>query len=173
MPNTDSVEIRAFQLEDKVILAQLANNKNVWDNLRNRMPHPYSEQDAENFIQMALQAELPSIFAITYNGELCGGIGLHLQDDVYTNTAELGYWLGEPYWRKGIISQAIPLILAHGFKTLQLRRIFAGVFEYNAGSIRALEKAGFKKEGCLKQAVIKNGKVWDEHRYGFLNSDFE
>lgn len=159
------VKLRSLAMSDKQNLAALANNKKVWDNLRDYMPYPYSESDAADFIQLTAKEDPTVTFAIEYVDELCGVIGLVPQQDVYRKTAEIGYWLGEPFWGKGIASAAIKLITTYGFQQADLIRIHTGVFEYNTGSMRVLEKNGFKKEGIFKCSVIKNGKIWDEHRY--------
>jgi RimJ/RimL family protein N-acetyltransferase len=95
-------------------------------------------------------------------------IGLHPQKDVYRLSAELGYWIGEPFWGNGIATKAVELILKYGFETLNLNRIYAGVFEHNIASMRVLEKCDFVKEGIAKQAVIKNNKVIDEHKFAII-----
>ena len=161
--------LRKLKPSDKTALAQLLNNKKIWDNLRDAIPHPYHERDAENFIQFANSNPQQHIFAITYQQELCGVIGLFVQGDVYQKSAEIGYWLGEPYWNKGIMSKALKKMTTYGFKELKLVRIFTGVFDYNTASMKVLEKNGYKKEGIFKKAVFKNGKMYDEHRYYQLN----
>jgi len=163
------VILRALNLSDKTGMAQLANNKKIWDNVRDGFGHPYTEKNAEEFIKRQAKSEMEKVFAIDCNGELCGLIGLILQNDVYRKSAEIGYWIGEPFWGKGIVTKAIELITRYAFDELKLIRIYAGIFEYNVGSIRVLEKNGFKKEGVLKKAVFKNGEFWDEHRYALLN----
>jgi len=90
---------------------------------------------------------------------------LILQQDVYRKSVEIGYWLGEPFWGMGIATKAVGLIASHAFEDLGLMRIFAGVFEYNIGSMKVLERNGFQKEGIAKKAVFKSDKFWDEHRY--------
>lgn len=96
-------------------------------------------------------------------------VGLIFQKDVYRKSTEIGYWIGESFWGKGIATQAVGLLVHHAFEELGLARLYAGIFEYNVGSIRVLEKNGFQKEGISKKAVFKNGKFWDEHRYALLN----
>ncbi|ELR70650.1 acetyltransferase [Fulvivirga imtechensis AK7] len=165
------IRLRGLDLSDKKKLALLANNKKVWDNLRDYMPHPYSEEDAVDFIRLTDQEAPKLTFAIEYNIELCGVIGLVPQKDVYRRTAEIGYCLGEPFWGKGIATTAVKLLTAYGFQQIDLVRIHTGVFEYNTVSMRVLEKNGYKKEGIFKHAVLKNGKIWDEHRYAKLREE--
>ena len=151
-------------------LAKLANNKNIFDNLRDSFPHPYSESDAELFINSTSQDNPKQNFAIEYAGNLCGVIGLIIQNDVYSKSAEIGYWIGESFWGKGIAATAIKLITKYGFEDLKLTRIYAGVFDYNIASMKALENNGYKKEGVFKKAVFKNANFLDEHRYFKLNT---
>ena len=159
------VILRPLKYEDKGIMAVLANNKRIADNLRDAFPHPYDESHAEFFINLSKKKEPPANLAIEYKGEFCGVIGLVKQEDVYSNTAEIGYWVGEPFWNKGIASTAVKLMTDYGFNELGFIRIHTGIFEYNVASMKVLEKNGYKKEGVFKSSVFKNGQIWDEHRY--------
>jgi len=163
------VKIRPLELSDKEQIAALANNKKVWDNLRDYMPFPYTPEDALQFINLSQKDQSLQNFAIEYRGELSGIIGLIMQSDVYRKSAELGYWIGEPFWGKGIATKAVELITDFGFKKLKLIRIQAGVFDFNIASMKVLEKNGYQKEGVAKHAAIKNNVVCDEHRYAILN----
>jgi len=104
-------------------------------------------------------------FAIEFDGHLCGVIGLIAQKDVYRKTAKIGYWIGEPYWNKGIATVAAKLITEYGFDQLDYVRIQTGVFEYNIGSMKVLEKNGYKNDGVFEKAILKNGRFWNEHRF--------
>ena len=159
------VTIRKFRRIDKFRMAEIANNEKVDANLRDAFPSPYTLEDARKFISMCLRQVPYQIFAIEYEGEYVGNIGLHRQDDVYRRTAELGYFIGEPYWHKGITPRAVNLICEYGFRELDIIKIFSGVFSFNTASQRVLEKCGFILEAVLKSAVIKNGKICDEYRY--------
>lgn len=159
------VILRRHRHSDIQKMAELADNENVSVNLRDAFPHPYTLRDAENFIDNCLQQEPPTTFAIEYMGEYAGNIGIAPGHDVYRKSGEIGYFLGEPYWNKGIMTQAVGLIVAYGFKELGLSRIHTGIFEYNKASMRVLEKCGFELEGIFKKAVYKNGLFWDEYRY--------
>lgn len=159
------IELRKFKASDKKKIAELLNNKKIWDNLTDKIPYPYTEKNAEAFLKFLRINKLHKAFAIEYNDDFCGIIGLIIQDDVHKHSAELGYWIGEPFWNKGIISNAIESITKYGFNELNLQRIFASVFEYNIASMKALEKNGFLREGILKKAVLKNNKLYDEHRF--------
>ena len=166
----EKIKIRPLNLSDKSELAKLANNKKIWDNLRDYFPYPYNENDADSFIKLTEQENPKQNFGIEYNGKLCGVIGLIIQKDVYRKSAEIGYWIGEPYWGMGIATKAVELITGYGFNILNLNRIYTGVFEYNTASMKVLEKNGFEKEGIFKKAVFKNKKFFDEHRYYKLNN---
>lgn len=159
------ITLQSLKPEDAKPLAILANNKNIWDNVRDYMPHPYSEKDGADFIEMVQKEDPTHTFGIRYNEELAGVVGLVAQEDVYRKSAEIGYWIGEPFWGKGIATQAVHILTNYGFDHLGLLRIYAGVFEYNMGSMKVLEKNGYHKEGIFKKALIKNEQIWDEHRY--------
>lgn len=164
------IMLREFRDSDIISLARLCNNKKIWDNVRDMMPYPYTERDAENFISVCKIEKPPTTFAIEYENELTGCIGMVMQTDVYKLSAELGYWIGEPYWNKGFATVAVNLIVEYGFSILKLERIFSGVFDFNKASQRVLEKTGFKLEGIYRKAVIKNRRICDEYRYGKVKS---
>jgi len=169
---TQKFTLRPWQLTDKESLAKHANNIHVWNNLRDYFPHPYTENDGEEFIRMVLNKPAPTIdFAIDIDGRAVGGIGIILNKDVERISAEIGYWLSEDYWNKGIMSQAMKQISEYVFAEFLVIKIYANVFSHNKASMRVLEKAGFTKEGLLKQAAIKNGKVIDFHYYGLLKAE--
>ena len=164
----NNLKLREFTMEDKHRMAQIANNEKISINLRDAFPHPYTVDDAERFIEMCLNLTPPQVFAIEYNGEYAGNIGLHKLTDVYRKSAEIGYFLGEDYWNKGIMTRAVNLICEYGFKNMDIVRIHTGVFDYNTASQRVLEKCGFVKEGVFKKAVYKNEQICDEIRYAKL-----
>jgi len=147
-------------------LASLANNKSIWLNVRDVFPNPYTIYDAQSYYNFVKDNPQNVIKAIHYKGEFCGMIGLFPKNDVYKYSGELGYWLGEPFWGKGIATQALQLICIHAFEELGLERVYAGVFDYNKGSAKVLEKNGFQKEGVMRRAVFKNGEFCDEVIYG-------
>ncbi len=165
----ENIILRSLTDEDAPALAQLANNRKIWDNVRDMLPHPYTIDDAFFFINL-IKKENPQVsFAIEYKGAFSGMIGLVPQKDVYRKTAEIGYWLGEPFWNKGIATTAVKLITDYGFDELSFIRIHTGIFEYNTASMKVLEKNGYVKDGIFKKSIFKNGKYWDEHRYFKLN----
>jgi len=163
------IELLPYTPADQSELARLANNKKIWDNLRDYFPHPYTEQDAANFIERT-QKEQPQVtFGIRYGGALCGGIGLVPGTDIYRKGAELGYWVGEPFWGKGIASAAVALITDYAFTQLGFVRVHAGVLAHNPASMRILEKNGYVLEGIFKNAAFKNEVLEDELRFARLN----
>ncbi|MFZ0473029.1 MAG: GNAT family N-acetyltransferase, partial [Bacteroidales bacterium] len=133
------VAIRKFRRSDKDRMTELANNEKISVNLRDAFPYPYTVPDAEAFIAGCIRQNPVEIFAIEYHGQYVGNIGLHKQSDVYSKSAELGYFIGEPYWNKGITTRAVNLICEYGFKELDIVRIYSGIFEYNPASQRVLE----------------------------------
>lgn len=159
----DRCTIRSWRLTDAQALVRHADNRKVWQNLRDSFPHPYKERDADDWIDLVSRVEPETNFAIEVDGEAAGGIGLELKTDVYRCSAEIGYWLGEPFWGRGIATEAVGAMTEWGFENLDLTRIYASVFSHNPASMRVLEKAGFVHEATLKDAVCKEGKVLDEH----------
>jgi len=163
--------LRPFEDSDSEKLTELCNNRKIWDNLRDYIPFPYTEQNAKDYIKHCKNENPQFTFAIEFNGEFVGSIGLVRQTDVYKMTAEIGYWIGEPYWRMGITTRAVRLISEYGFSYLGLVRIFTGVFDFNKGSQKVLEKAGFKLECIFEKSILKNNKICDEYRYGLINKN--
>ena len=135
------------------------------------MPHPYTLADAEAYLQNRVVETREHVLCIEVDGRVGGGIGLHLGEDVNRLTAELGYWLAEPFWGRGIMSEAVPAMVAHGFATLPLQRIEAFVYANNPASARVLEKAGFEFEGRLRRSVIKDGQLLDSLLYAKLREE--
>ena len=142
-----------------------ADNQKISRNLRDGFPNPYTLRDAENFINKLLKQEPLTFFAIEYKGEYVGNISLSMGTDVYRKSAELGYFIGEPYWNKGIATTAVNLITEYGFRNFDIVRIHAGLFKHNLASQRVLEKCGFHYEGTFEKAVFKLGEFWDEVRF--------
>ncbi len=158
--------LRPWKIEDVDSLVKYANNLNISKNLQDRFPSPYTLEDAYDFIGMNIaKGEPTEIFAIEVNGEAAGGIGLHQQADIQIKNAEMGYWLGEPYWGNGIMTRAIQQMVDYGFETFDITRIFARPFGTNLASQRVLEKAGFILEGRFEKTLFKNGEYLDELFY--------
>ena len=165
------VSLRAIRKDDAERIALLLNNKNIWDNVRDYLPHPYSLDDAKEFIEIAIDKKPREHYAISYKNELVGISGLHGKPDVYRRTGELGYWIGEPYWNLNIGTETIRQLVEIGFDELGLVRLEAEVYEYNMASVRILEKNGFEREGTLRSRVTKNGKIWDSFMYARINEN--
>lgn len=168
MLKENDIILRRLTNDDQTSLADLANNKKIWDNMRDYLPHPYTGHDAETFIALTQSEKIPMSFAIEYKGQFCGVVGLVGQSDVYKKTAEIGYWIGEPFWSKGIATTAVKLITEYGLQSLGFVRIHAGIFEYNTGSMRVLEKNGYAKDGIFKKSIFKNETICDEHRFSIV-----
>lgn len=170
---TDRFIIREFTLDDAPSLANFANNRKIWAGVRDRFPHPYSLQDARDFITRVNEEPPATSFAIEIDAEAVGAIGIipQDQDDVYRYSAELGYWIGEPFWGKGLMTAMVRLFVAEMFQRFNVWRIYAGVYSNNHASMRVLEKAGFKREGVLRKAAFKDGKVLDEVRFSILKEE--
>lgn len=163
--------VRSFVLDDAPAIARHANNRNVWVNLRDLFPFPYTTAHAHAWIREVALDRPEVSFAIASAEEAIGGIGLHRQGDFMRRSAELGYWLGEEYWGRGIATDAVRAVTAWGFAQLDIDRIFAQVFGWNPASGRVLEKAGFTFEGRLRGAVYKDGRTTDLLSYGILRTD--
>jgi RimJ/RimL family protein N-acetyltransferase len=157
--------IRDWSEDDASAIVRYANNRNITMWLRDRFPHPYTVHDAEAFLAAVARQDPRVCFAIATRREAIGGIGLEMGTDVYRMTAELGYWLGEPFWGRGIMSEAVVRFSAWAFEHIELHRIWASVFADNAASVRVLEKAGFEYEGRLRASAFKNGRVLDQFLY--------
>jgi len=164
--------LRTPASSDRKEMARLANNRNVWSNLRDVVPHPYYEEDAEDFIQLCRVEDPPYTFIIDYRGKMAGVIGLEPMRDVHRFTAEIGYWIGEPYWNRGIATVAVDLMTHYAFDQLEYKRLHAGVFELNKASMRVLEKCGYAFEGVFRKNVFKEGHFLDEYRYARINVEY-
>lgn len=165
------VSLKSFTPDDIPRITELANNKLISNNLRDYFPNPYSTADAEFFIEMINKQNPTENHAIYWGAELVGNIGIHPFNDIYRFGGELGYWLGVEYWGNGIMTQAVPQILKYGFEKMKLRRIQAGVFDFNIGSIKVLEKCGLKLEARSKDKVYKLGSFHDELLYGITSEN--
>jgi RimJ/RimL family protein N-acetyltransferase len=157
--------VRPWRLDDAESLAKHANNRKVWLGLRDLFPHPYTTDDANKFLQNTTTAQPTTNFCIEVNDAAVGGIGIHPGRDVHRHTAELGYWLAEELWGRGIMTEAVAAFTDFCFQNFRLRRVYAEPFANNRASARVLEKAGFVFEGCLKNNVIKDGKLLDSLLY--------
>jgi RimJ/RimL family protein N-acetyltransferase len=163
--------IRDWRTLDSSSIVKYANNKKIWANLRDGFPHPYQLSDAENFLSNVARQNPRTIFAIANNKEAIGSIGLRLGEDVHRFTAEMGYWLAEPFWNKGIMSKIVIRFTEFAFEKFALNRIFAEPYTENTASVRVLEKAGFVLEGTLKANAFKDGKVLDQFLYSKIGHE--
>ena len=159
--------LREWKLSDAQNLASTINNKKILDNLRDGIPYPYTEQDGKEFINSILSADKNSTFAfaIEIEGKAVGSIAVFRQNNIHFRTAELGYYLAEEYWGKGIMTEAVKQICKYVFDNTDILRIYAERFANNRGSSRVLEKAGFQFEGILRSNAVKNGAVIDMKMY--------
>jgi RimJ/RimL family protein N-acetyltransferase len=145
-----------------------ADNRKIWLNLRDRFPHPYTARDGRQFIRAARKMQPETSFAIAVNGAAVGGIGFVLQSDVERVSAEVGYWLAEAFWGRGIATDALVAITRYGMDRHGLTRLFALPFAENKPSCRVLEKAGYVLEAHLRKSAIKDGKIVDQFQYAFV-----
>ena len=166
-------KIRRWELSDARDLATALSNKKIQDNLRDGLSYPYTEQDGKEFISAMLAANENDTFAfaITVNGKVIGSIGAFRQGNIHRQTAELGYYIAEEYWGKGIMTEAVKQLCDFVFSNTDIIRIYAEPFAYNIGSCRVLEKAGFQYEGTLRSNALKNGNVFDMKMYSKLKTD--
>ncbi len=162
---TPPAVLRPWKRIDLNSLVKYADNPKISSKMRDGFPHPYSTGDACRFIEMTENFEDGFILAIEVEGVACGSIGIHILDDVYRKTAEIGYWLGEPFWGMGIVTDAVSAVVPVAFGMFDIARIQAGIFSNNPASARVLEKCGFVPEAVLKDAVSKNGELMDEIMY--------
>lgn len=158
-------QIRSWHPEDEPSLVKYADNRNVSINLRNAFPHPYTREHARAWIEFASSQVPEANFAIASREEAIGGIGLRLGEDVFRGTAEIGYWLGEPFWGRGIATLAVVALTDFAFSEFDLERVEAHVFERNPASARVLEKAGYSLEGRLRRSITKEGMTIDRFLY--------
>lgn len=167
--------LREWKYEDAEQLAEAANNPNIAKNLRNIFPHPYSLDDAKQFLDICISGEGKNqLFrAMEADGKAVGSISVSVMNDVYEKSAELGYWLSEDYWGQGITSRAVRMICREAFARFDIIRIFAEPFEYNTGSRKVLEKSGFTYEGTMRDGVYKNGEVHSYCMYSLLRGELE
>ena len=160
--------LRSWEWRDRESIVRYANNPKVARNLRDRFPHPYTDRDARNWLEIVVDADPETNFAIVVGGEAVGGVGYTLQYDVDRRSAEIGYWLGEEFWGRGIATEALIAVTDHAFASHDLCRVFANVFEWNPASARVLEKAGYTFEGRLRKSVTKEGQTIDQLMYAMI-----
>jgi RimJ/RimL family protein N-acetyltransferase len=164
----NTCEVRSWQAADIPSLVAHANNRTIWRNLRDHFPHPYTAADGRRFLKNVRASTPETMFAIAVDRQAVGGIGYVLQRDVERVSAEIGYWLGEPYWRRGITTEALIAVTRYAVDRHGLTRLFALPFAWNAASCRVLEKAGYTLEARLRRSAIKDGEITDQCLYGYV-----
>jgi len=157
------VTLREWKRSDADALAAIANNKKIWDNVRDLLPFPYTKKDAKEWLELVKKQKTVTTFCIEVDGNLAGSIGVTLKDDVYKKTAEIGYFIAEEYWGKGAATEAIKQMVSYVQKEFDIVRIYAEVFEFNRASMKALEKNGFYLESIRKKAAFKNNMIVDDY----------
>ena len=163
--------IRPWKRTDEASLVRFANNRKIWRNLTHSFFHPYTRSDAQAwFLTVEQQKPEPTRWAIEVNDVAVGGIGIDLGEGVYAKTGRFGYWIGEPFWGRGIMTAAVQATAAHILQRYDLIRLDAPVFEWNPASMRVLEKCGFVREGVLQKSVFKDGKIIDQVLYALIHS---
>lgn len=159
------IQLRNVNTATPEEIQKLANNHAIAVNLRDAFPYPYTVEDAVTYLELAANGVLGHVFGIYDNDTFVGCCSLIPQNDVYRINAEIGYWIGEPYWGRGYATDAVRQCLKFAFEVLNLLRVYANIYEYNIGSMKVLEKVGFEKEAIIKSSIMKEGKIFDEHLY--------
>jgi RimJ/RimL family protein N-acetyltransferase len=167
----ETCEVRSWRLADLDSLVEHANNRHIWINLRDAFPHPYTRRDGRDFLRRTLAASPETTFAIAVNGAAAGAIGFVQGVDVERVSAEIGYWLGEAFWGRGIVTDALVAITRYAIDTYGLTRVYAMPFAWNAASCRVLEKAGYVLEAHLHRSAVKDGIVTDQKQYAFITPE--
>jgi len=159
------LRVRSWRKNDLDALVRYANNPTIAANLRDQFPHPYTRSAGAAYLAEVRSAEIETSFAVEYADEAVGGIGFKLGADIARLSAEMGYWLGEPYWGRGLTTRAVLATSEWAFENYKLTRIFAMASSHNLGSMRVLEKAGFEREGILRRSAVKNGIILNQVLY--------
>ena len=167
------VILRTWTVADAGALARIADNPRIAENLRDSFPSPYYLKDARKWIRSIIRTDPPCNFAILYEGEVAGNIGLLPKDNIYRKNIEIGYFIEERLWGRGLASAAVAAVTGYAFRYFDVLRIYAETFSDNAGSRKALENAGFRLEAVLHKAILKNNVVRDACIYSVLREDYE
>jgi RimJ/RimL family protein N-acetyltransferase len=162
--------LRPFRPADAASVARHADDRRVWRNLRDAFPHPYAVADAERYIAAAAARSPVTSFAVDVAGEAVGSVSLRPGTDIERRSAEIGYWLGEAYWGRGVMSAAVAAATDYAFRDLALLRVFAVPFARNAASVRVLERAGYVLEGTMRRSAVKDGEVLDQYLYAAVEA---
>ena len=164
------VKLRSWLKTDLEALIKHANNPKIAQFMTNGFPHPYTKEHGEKWLEMAASTQPAKFLCIEIDNEAAGGIGIHLQQDIMCKNAELGYWLSEMYWGKGIMPLAVKLAVDYGFRNFDITRIYARPFGNNPASQRVLEKCGFHLDARIEKSIFKNGEYLDELIYAVRKS---
>lgn len=167
----EGFELRAWRDGDQASLVRHGNDRQIWRNLRDRFPHPYTAADADAWVALASARAPITNLAIVVNGEAAGGIGFTLHTDVERCSAEIGYWLGRRHWGRGIMTAAVRAATHWALEEFSLTRVFAVPFVHNVASFRVLEKSSYRREGVLRRSAIKDGRVVDRVLYAITDQD--
>ena len=167
------ISIRTWKQTDAKALSDALSNKKILNNLRDGLPYPYTKEDALDYINFILSSNPNNTFAyaIDVDGVAVGSIGAFRQENIHYRTAEVGYYLAEKFWGKGIMTEAVRLLCSEVFAKTDIIRIYAEPFAYNTGSRRVLEKAGFQFEGIMKCNAVKNGQILDMALYAITRNN--
>lgn len=163
--------IRSWEVDDLDSLVEQADNRKIWINVRDAFPHPYTRRNGREFLRRMRTAKPETTFAIDVGGRAVGAIGFVLRGDVERVSAEIGYWIGEAYWGRGIATEAVAALTGYAIATHGLTRVFAVPFATNRASCRVLEKAGYEIEGRLRRSATKDGVIADQLQYAFIAPD--
>jgi RimJ/RimL family protein N-acetyltransferase len=158
--------LRPWREDDAPALARHANDREVWRNLRDAFPHPYTLEHACKFLASARAMTPVRFFAIEIGGEAAGGIGITPLSDVYRRCGEIGYWLARVHWNRGIVTEAARAMTEYAFGPLDLVRVQTGIFAWNGASMRVLEKCGYEREGLQRNGAFKDGLLVDLVLFG-------
>jgi len=161
-----NAHLRPIEKSDLEALVYHANNPLIAKNMTNRFPHPYTKKNGEDFIAFANKMDPPNILAIDIDGEFCGAVGVHPQDDVKCKNAEIGFWVAEQYWNKGIATAMVKQLIDYAFDNFDISRVFAAIYGYNEASKKVVRKLGFTEEAHLKNTIFKNSVYTDEYIFG-------
>jgi [ribosomal protein S5]-alanine N-acetyltransferase len=166
-----SGDVRSWRASDVESLSRHADNEKIWLNLRDLFPHPYTKRAAREYIKGVRERRPETSFAIAVDDQAVGGIGFVLHKDVERVSAEIGYWIGEDFWGRGLATDALAAVTRYAIETHGLTRVFAVPFAWNVASCRVLEKAGYVLEARLQRSAIKNGTITDQFQYAFIAGD--
>jgi RimJ/RimL family protein N-acetyltransferase len=164
----DKCTVRSWISEDAESVARYADNRKIWINLRDAFPHPYTLKDARSFINNSLARNPETFFCIAHDDTAIGSIGFSVHSDVERFNAEIGYWLAEPFWDRGIMTRVLKAVTEYAISSHHLHRIYALPYEWNSASMRVLEKVGYKCEGRMRHSAFKDGQFIDQFLFAFI-----